>query len=481
MKNASVAVALTAPSVTFNRTGHAREEPPVSLRARLVSTYIVVFVAGLVIFSLTAFAAVDGAVMADLDHRLGTSTHALVAITDRRSATLDARASAWLRSVLSNAQNAAIISRDGTITWNSAPVPAAVAKQANRSTLPSSYVTVEDGARPLRVMLSRAALGGRLPAVIAIWRPLDFVYDYLHITGLILTILLVAISTIALLIGNSVVHRALEPLRGMAAVAAEIEAFDLTRRLDAEADSELRQLSLAFNRMLDRLDAAFQGQRRFTANASHDLRAPLTVLMASVDIALRRERSAEKYRDTLVAVRAEVSQMDRLIDALLMLGETDCRTEPETVTDVGLMLSTVVSRMEAVAAASDISFDLVLPMRVCAVTQPTLFDRVLLVLLHNAIKFSRAGGRVKVESRLVGDYVRVSVRDAGKGFSNSALVHAFDRLWRDSSAMGPYGGGLGLPIARAAVESWGGTIDISNSPQGDGEVTLTLRSAVDHT
>ncbi len=459
----------------------AREKPAVSLRARLVLTYIGMFVTGLVIFSLTAFAAVDRAVMADLDHRLSTSTRALLAITDRGGAALDERASAWLRSVLSNAQNAAIISRDGSITWTSGPVPAAVAQVANRSMLPSSYVTVEDGPRTLRVMLSRAAVGGRRPAVIAIWRPLDFVNDYLHITALILTILLVAISTIAILVANSVVHRALEPLRGMAAVAAEIEAFDLTRRLNPEADSELRQLSLAFNRMLDRLDAAFREQRRFTANASHDLRAPLTVIMASVDIALRRERSAEKYRDTLATVRSEVSQMDRLIDALLMLGETDCRTEPETVTDVGQMLSTVVSRMEAVAAASDISFDLVSPIRACAVTQPTLFDRVLLVLLHNAIKFSRAGGRVKVESRLVGDCVRVIIRDAGKGFSNSALVHAFDRLWRDGSAMAPHGGGLGLPIARAAVESWGGTIDIRNSPQGHGEVTLTLRSVLDRT
>ena len=263
MKNASVAVALTAPSVTFNRTGQAREKPAVSLRARLVLTYIAMFVTGLVIFSLTAFAAVDRAVMADLDHRLATSTRALVAITDRGGVSLDARASAWLRSVLSNAQNAAIISRDGTVTWKSGPVPAVVAEAANRSALTSSYATVEDGARTLRVMLSHAALGGRLPAVIAIWRPLDFVYDYLHITALILTILLVAISTVAILISNSVVHRALEPLRGMAAVAAEIEAFDLTRRLNADADSELRQLSLAFNRMLDRLDAAFQGQRRF--------------------------------------------------------------------------------------------------------------------------------------------------------------------------------------------------------------------------
>ncbi len=481
MKDASVAVALTAPSVTFNRTGQAREKTTVSLRARLVATYIGMFVTGLVIFSLTAFAAVDRAVMADLDHRLATSTRALVAITDRGGATLDARASAWLRSVLSNAQNAAIIAGHGSITWTSGPVPAVVAEVANHSTLPSSYVTVKDGPRTLRVMLTRAAVGGRLPAVIAIWRPLDFVNDYLHITGLILTILLVAISTVAILIANSVVHRALEPLRGMAAVAAEIEAFDLTRRLNAEADSELRQLSLAFNRMLDRLDAAFQEQRRFTANASHDLRAPLTVIMASVDIALRRERSAEKYRDTLATVRSEVSQMDRLIDALLMLGETDCRTEPETVTDVGQMLSIVVGRMEAVAAASDISFDLVSPVRACAVTQPTLFDRVLLVLLHNAIKFSRPGGRVKVESTLVGACVRVIIRDAGKGFSNSALEHAFDRLWRDGSGLAPYGGGLGLPIARAAVESWGGTIDIRNSPQGHGEVTLTLRSASDRT
>ena len=221
----------------------------------------------------------------------------------------------------------------------------------------------------------------------------------------------------------------------------------------------------------------FRGNGVFTANASHDLRAPLTVIMASVDIALRHERTAEKYRDTLATVRSEVSQMERLIDALLMLEETDCRTEPETITDVGQMLSTVVSRMEAVAAANDISFDLILPVRMCALTQPTLFDRVLLVLLHNAIKFSRAGGRVTVESSLAGDDVRVSIRDAGKGFSNSALVHAFDRLWRDGAAMAPYGGGLGLPIARAAVESWGGTIDIRNSPQGYGEVTLTLRSA----
>lgn len=451
-----------------------------SLQARLTLTYAFALAAGLVLFAVVSLAAIDETLKTTLDARLGTASRGFVATLSVRRGDLALAddTNHRLLTILGVQLNGGVLLADGRVPIASAIIPSVVRRVAAEATgADPVYATVYVGGSPLRVIAVPIPKLEPVHGTALIWRASDFIGDYKRIAAIVFGGAILAIVTAVMTVGAAVARRGLAPLREMADLASEIEAHDLSRRLAVpSSEDELGTLCLAFNRMLDRLQSAFERQRQFTADASHDLRAPLAVIRAEIDLSLRRERTAEEYRASLVSIRAEIAELERLIEALLLVARTDAGIADLAEVDVDELAAESVRRMQTFAASRAIAIVANLQAHRVVSADPDVLERVLISLLHNAVKFARDGGRVALET--TADDVRaiLIVRDDGAGFTDEALAHAFDRFWRGDSARGRGGSGLGLAIAKTAVERWGGRIDLRNAPGGGGEVRIALPS-----
>jgi signal transduction histidine kinase len=450
-----------------------------SLRRRLTITYTAALAVGLSIFAVVSLATIDQNLKSTLDARLGTTVRALAATAAGRvgRSKLDPTIVRRLFGELGIQQNGAIVESGGKVVLQNGVVPDAVLRFVRADTGSAvTYATVP-GSGGLRVAGARVA-GPGVAATVVVWRPIDVIADYERIALVTLAATSLVIILAAFAAGTLIVERGLQPLRAMTLVASEIEAFDLTRRLDnGDWDDELRTFARTFDRMLDRLDSAFQRQRQFTADASHDLRAPLSVMRAEADLALARARRPDFDEASFESIRDEVVELDRLLEGLLLSARADAEPfQPKPIDLVGLAarasgrlqpfaLSRSVHIANAVEASPPISGD------------AEILERMLMSLLHNGIKFSPENGTVSLCVRASADAVSLIVRDEGPGFSNDALEFACDRFWKGDTARGRGGTGLGLAIAKSAVERVGGSIAIRNTHDGGAEVETSFPRA----
>ncbi len=273
--------------------------------------------------------------------------------------------------------------------------------------------------------------------------------DILLIVGAIALVVLVGATLwIAALIAR--------PLVRIARFAAEIDAQDLDQRLRTDGGpKEVRILAGSFNRMLDRLQAAIKREREFVADASHELRTPVTIAHGELDL-LRRDASGDE-RERLDVVRRELQRMERLITEMLSLAAQESgealRREPVEIADLLADLRRDAPllgprRFEIADLDGTVDADL---------------DRLTQVfrnLLANAVAHTEAGGEIRLEAEPRGDRVRFTVTDSGPGFPPGEADRLFDRFYRSgqSRARNGDGSGLGLAIARAIVEAHGGRI-----------------------
>ncbi len=337
-----------------------------------------------------------------------------------------------------------------------------------------TFSTVGGPDAPLRVVAAPIVNGSTHLATTLIWRPVDFVSDYERSAEGVFAATLVVVVTVAIIIGGAVARRGLEPLRSMAGIASEIEAHDLSRRLgDAARCSEISEFCTTFDRMLDRLQAAFERQRQFIADASHDLRAPLAVARAEVELALRTGVVPE-YRATLLSIGDEVAELESLIDALLRAARVDAESIAHQSINLSELSLVAIKRMERFAAARSVRITSDVAPGRFVVGDHDVLERAIASLLHNAAKFAKEGGQVKLSLTEATGSAILSIMDDGPGFSEAALTHAFNRFWRDDLARSRGGSGLGLAIAKASVERFGGEIQLENLESGGAKVTVTL-------
>jgi len=291
---------------------------------------------------------------------------------------------------------------------------------------------------------------------------------------------------VAFLGGTFLAGRALRPVGDMADQAGRIQARTLHERLPvSNPDDELGHLSTEFNRLLDRLETAFEQQRRFMAEASHELRTPIAVIRGEADLTLSREnRGRAEYREALSVIGAESRRMTRVVEDLFLLARADAGQLRLTVTgfDLGALAASTVRSAQSMAAARSI----VLTARVEGETpvraDEALIARVIRNLIDNAIKYGRQGGAVEVEVSAPAGEPAVAVRDDGPGISPEVQRRIFDRFYRGpesrtADAAGDGGGaGLGLAIAKGIAEAHGGTLTLHHSGPEGTEFRLTLPS-----
>ena len=292
----------------------------------------------------------------------------------------------------------------------------------------------------------------------------------------------IAVWLVAAGLSRRLCRRALVPVTRMAEAARSMSVADLDQRLPALASGdELQDLGDAFNGLLDRLNDAFERQRRFTGDASHQLRTPLAALLGQVEVALRRERPVEDLRNVLTLVRDKATQLGQIVETLLFLARADAEAPlPDSeVIDLAPWLDEYLQRWaNGNLRAADLTRSLSegpFPARAHLPLLAQLLDN----LLDNAGKYSEPGtpitialGREPESSR-----VTLSVEDRGRGIDPEALPRVFEPFYRAPSARreGRAGTGLGLAVAQRIAAAMNGVV-LARSEPGQGS-RFTIRFA----
>jgi len=303
----------------------------------------------------------------------------------------------------------------------------------------------------------------------------------LELLRLLLLGLIPVVIVIACVGGAWLSGRALKPVNDLAAAALTISIENLSERLPVPpTGDEIARLSEVLNTMIARLESAVNTLSQFVADASHELRTPLAVIRTSAELALRRARTPEGYRDSLTEVAAEAERMTRLVEDLLILARKDAELAemPLVAIDVREVLSDLCREIHDLAAMRQIEIKALLGETPATVSgNRAALHRLFLVLLDNALKYSRDGGEVILRVESDSGRVRVTVQDFGAGISETDLPHIFKRFYRADRARNGGGHGLGLALAQTIARSHGAAIDVQ-STEGSGsvfEVTFPAR------
>jgi two-component system OmpR family sensor kinase len=296
----------------------------------------------------------------------------------------------------------------------------------------------------------------------------------LRTLGFTLIGLMSLIWVAAALLGSRVCQKALRPLTQMTDTISTISLADPDSRLLPTATvDELEDLSLAFNALLDRLNASFEQQRRFAADASHQLRTPLTALQGQVEVALRRERSADEYLQTLLSVEAQTTNLRKIAEMLLILTrEPTGASDPELDRfELNAWLAAHVDSWQHYPRISDLHIDLSSTHNLWVTAHGGLLGQVVDNLWDNACKYSSPNTPITIRTMLVGDDVRLIVEDGGLGIAEHEIARIADPFYRSDNARsrGIGGTGLGLAIVKRIVNAIGAKLMIE-SAIGEGSV-----------
>ena len=281
----------------------------------------------------------------------------------------------------------------------------------------------------------------------------------------------------AVIVGWVLTGRTLRPVAAMADAADRITARDAGRLPIAVPDDELGRLGTRFNAVLDRLDDAMAQQRRFLADAAHELRTPIARARGAGELALS-EPAVAGDRDALVRTQRELEGMSRLVDELLELARADAvRPETALVRDfLDDVVADVVKSFEPMAKRLAVSLELEMPEEAPVRMERVSLARMIGILVDNAIRYSPPCATVRVGVMADPAGVRLTIADSGPGIPAADRPRLFERFFRGSDArrLAPEGSGLGLPIARAVAERHGARIEVADHTPTGTIVTVTF-------
>jgi signal transduction histidine kinase len=310
--------------------------------------------------------------------------------------------------------------------------------------------------------------------------PIAGVLHTLDMLRLLLWSLIPVVIGIACVGGAWLSGRALKPVRDITAAALTISIENLSGRLPVPpTGDELARLTEVLNSMLARLEAAVRTLSQFVADASHEFRTPLAVIRTTTELALRRERTPEAYRDSLQHVASEAERMTQLVEDLLLLARSDrgMAEMPLSPIDVRDVLNDVFAEMLPLADLREVKVKLELGRESAMISgnRPAL-RRLFLALLDNALKYSRAGGDVLLAVQHGDSHVIITIEDTGIGIGEADLPHIFKRFYRANRARSGGGYGLGLSLADSIARAHGARIEV-RSVEGAGSVFKVIFAA----
>lgn len=267
------------------------------------------------------------------------------------------------------------------------------------------------------------------------------------------------------LIGFLIASRSLCPIHRIIACADEIAGGDLSRRVPEETSAdELGELSRTLNRMLASLESAFQRERRFTSDASHELRTPVAVILAYAESLQSDPSLSADAQAKVEPILRECRRMQRMIEQMLTLtraqeGRYPVTMEEICLNDVFAGVEMVISE-RAVQENIDLRFDA--PEEIKITADQSLITQMLLNLMENALKYGKSGGHVACRAHRLGDWVQITISDDGVGISEENLPHIFERFFRADTARDRTGTGLGLSIVQWIVQLHRGDVRVTS-------------------
>jgi heavy metal sensor kinase len=338
-------------------------------------------------------------------------------------------------------------------------LPPAAASEVNVPRLET--VTVRGS--PLRTLSARVQIEGQ-PYTLQLAGPIGAYSEMISRFGWLALWSVPIVLLLASAGGYWMSRRALAPVDEITATARSISVQSLNLRLSVpHTGDELQRLSETLNEMMARLDSAFKKITQFTADASHELRTPVALIRTTAELALRKQRSEEEYRNALHQIRAEGERTTSLIENLMTLASADSGVErlPVTTVDLTKTLQEACDQGATLAEAKQIAFDSDIPnKRVSVEGDSQSLRRLFLILIDNAVKYTPPGGRIVISLTTSDSFAVSEVRDTGIGISAADLPNVFERFYRADKArsrdMG--GAGLGLSIAKWIADAHHGEI-----------------------
>jgi two-component system OmpR family sensor kinase len=285
--------------------------------------------------------------------------------------------------------------------------------------------------------------------------------------------------------GYFLARKSLAPVIAMSNQAARIGASNLDERLPVpDSRNELSRLAQIFNDLLARIDRSFAQQRRFMADASHELRTPVAIVCGESEVALsREERSREDYRESLKIVHEEGQRLTRVVEDLFMLARADAGQYPLVYASLYLdeTIGNCVRSLRSLVAEKELSLDYDSPAKEMPFRgDEALIRRMVLNLLDNSIKYTMPGGKIRVDLKQSNNDYSIVVADTGAGIPAEAQPHVFERFFRVDKARSRNeetdgsGAGLGLSIASWIAERHGGRITLNHSDQNGTKFIISL-------
>jgi heavy metal sensor kinase len=446
-----------------------------SIGFRLASWYFLVFASGLASFSIVAWFAMRASIYHSIDDELRDRVGGVVKFMSLQTASLslpEIRDEFREHSVLGPGGDLfQVCDRAGQWLYRSVPLetnnvpitpPGALAAPV--------FETLPVQGHSLRFFSSPIAVNGETYTV-QVAALLDEAVEALDRFRLLLLLAAPLLLIAASAGGYWLSTRALAPVDAISQAAQRISILNLTERLPVtQTGDQLQRLSETLNAMFARLEAAVGRIRQFTADASHELRAPVSLIRTTAEVAVQsKDRPAADYFEALQEILQEAERTSDVVDSLMLLARTDSGKEAlECVpVDARAIVREATDQGEKLARNRGLEFAASLPDGPVPVqADHNALRRALLILIDNAVKYTPNGGSVQVKLESGDGTPAVSVSDTGIGIASSDVPHIFDRFWRADKARSREqgGAGLGLSIAKWIVEMHRGSIEVESQP-----------------
>jgi len=323
-----------------------------------------------------------------------------------------------------------------------------------------------------RFYISNAKLKENSNVVIIIGRFTNEIENVLVRLKMILISTGVLVMILAGIGGFFYADSSLKPVEKIINTAKSIEENNLNERIKVKSQDELGRLASTLNQMISRLEKAFEQQKQFTADVSHDLRTPLSIIQAESSLTLKKDRSIEEYKKSLELILEETSYMSEIIDKLLFLARSDNKTQFYNFTKTNLksLLEEVIKKVSPLYHNKGLTLQVTKLEELNIMADKDKLKEALINILDNSLKYTDEG-KVSISSVKRGNFAKISIEDTGRGIPKEDLHRIFDRFYRGDKARtsSEKSTGLGLAIVKEIINAHNGRIEVE-SEVGKGTV-----------
>lgn len=448
-----------------------------SLRQRLILWHAAVFAAGLLAFACVVWLGARHILEAEIERWLNTQAdgldrfvHLELKGTDEASVVEEARE---FSTGLPQGSGVQLRRQTGALLLARPP--------AQITALQDSNSVLVQGRRA-RVIRRKTIIEGQAFELL-LWRSYEDVDATLWQLARLLATLTPVFLALSVLGGWLLSRRTLRPVDDLTLAARSVSLSRLSERLPVpESKDELQRLCIAWNEMLSRLEESANRLKRFTADASHELRTPVAVIRAAAELAIRQDREPAAYRQALVNIRELSVEMGQLVDNLLSLARAEELQLRSSFVPVDLreVVRDTEVRVRPVAEAKGLALSITLPESPATVMgDPASLRRFLHLLADNALKFTQAPGQIGIGVGARADKWIVQISDTGIGIQPDDLPRIFDRFFQADPSRSVAGSGLGLSLARWIADAHEASIEVRSEPAQGSTFCVAFQSRND--